>query len=61
MTDEKGDADSYQVQVKVLTDDNPGETSWKIKNALGWEPRVGLRDGLERTIDYYREHKDRYL
>lgn len=35
MTDEKGDADSYQVQVKVLTDDNPGETSWKIKNALG--------------------------
>lgn len=35
MTDEKGDAGSYQVQVKVLTDDNPGETSWKIKNALG--------------------------
>ena len=35
MTDEKGDAGSYQVQVKVLTDDSPGETSWKIKNALG--------------------------
>ena len=35
MTDEKGDAGSYQVQVKVFTDDNPGETSWKIKNALG--------------------------
>ncbi len=35
MTDEKGDAGSYLVQVKVLTDDNPGETSWKIKNALG--------------------------
>ena len=35
MTDEKGDADSYQVQVKVLTDDNPEETSWAIKNALG--------------------------
>lgn len=35
MTDEKGDADSYQVQVKVLTDDNPGETSWKVKDALG--------------------------
>ena len=35
MTDEKGDADSYQVQVKVLTDDNPAETSWKVKNALG--------------------------
>ncbi|MBL0044422.1 MAG: T9SS type A sorting domain-containing protein [Flavobacteriales bacterium] len=35
MTDEKGTADSYRVQVKVLTDNNPGETSWMIKNALG--------------------------
>lgn len=35
MTDAKGDAGSYQVQVKVLTDNNPGETSWKIKDALG--------------------------
>ena len=35
MTDEKGDADSYQVQVKVLTDDNPDETSWRVKDALG--------------------------
>lgn len=35
LTDEKGEAESYQVQVKVLTDDNPAETSWTIKNALG--------------------------
>lgn len=35
MTDEKGSAPSYQVQVKVLTDDNPGETSWAIKDPLG--------------------------
>jgi|GEM_PF-1882945 len=35
LTDEKGDAGSYQAQVKVLTDDNPGETSWKVKDALG--------------------------
>ncbi len=33
----------------------------KIKKTLGWQPRVGLRDGLERTIDYYRKNKDRYL
>lgn len=32
----------------------------KIKNRLGWEPRVGLRDGLERMVAYYREHRDRY-
>jgi UDP-glucose 4-epimerase len=23
---------------------------------LGWEPRVGLREGLERSLAYYREH-----
>ena len=33
----------------------------KIRTALGWSPRVKLRDGLERTIDYYRRHRDRYL
>ncbi len=33
----------------------------KIKAALGWEPRTRLRDGLERTIAFYCEHKDRYL
>jgi hypothetical protein len=35
MTDEKGTADSYQVQVEVLTDENPEETSWRIQDALG--------------------------
>ena len=33
----------------------------KIRKTLGWAPRVPLRDGLERTIDYYRRHRDRYL
>jgi UDP-glucose 4-epimerase len=32
----------------------------KIREALGWEPAVGLREGLESTIEYYREHKGRY-
>jgi UDP-glucose 4-epimerase len=32
----------------------------KIKGALGWEPKVGLRDGLARTIAYYREHREQY-
>jgi nucleoside-diphosphate-sugar epimerase len=27
----------------------------KIKSQLGWEPRVGLEDGLARTIDWLRE------
>ncbi|HEY2944269.1 MAG TPA: NAD-dependent epimerase/dehydratase family protein [Vicinamibacteria bacterium] len=33
----------------------------KIRKALGWAPRVPLREGLQRTIDYYRRHRDRYL
>jgi UDP-glucose 4-epimerase len=33
----------------------------KIKAALGWTPRMQLRAGFERTLAYYREHKDRYL
>jgi UDP-glucose 4-epimerase len=33
----------------------------KIRKTLGWEPRVALPDGLARTIDYYRKHKDHYL
>jgi UDP-glucose 4-epimerase len=33
----------------------------RIRAALGWEPRVGLRDGLARTLDYFRQHLEHYL
>ena len=33
----------------------------RIRTELGWEPRVGLRDGLARTLEYYREHLPHYL
>ncbi len=44
----------------VHQDDLPGEaeiTLADIRNerALGWEPRVGLREGIERSIAYVRE------
>jgi len=32
----------------------------KIRETLGWQPRVPLREGLARTIEYYRQHKERY-
>jgi UDP-glucose 4-epimerase len=32
----------------------------KIRERLGWEPRVGLREGLERMVEYYRQHLERY-
>jgi UDP-glucose 4-epimerase len=33
----------------------------KIRATLGWAPRVTLRDGLTRTIEYYLRHKEQYL
>ncbi len=35
--------------------------SRKIHRTLGWKPTMPLRKGLERTIAYYTEHRDRYL
>jgi UDP-glucose 4-epimerase len=32
----------------------------KIRERLGWAPRVGLRDGLARSLDYYRAHSGAY-
>ena len=35
--------------------------SSKFRATVGWEPRVQMRDGLTRTISYYREHLEHYL
>ena len=33
----------------------------KIHNLLGWEPKVGLREGLRRTLTYFQGHLGHYL
>ena len=33
----------------------------KIGRILGWKPTTSLRDGLAKTIDYYRHHREHYL
>ncbi len=32
----------------------------KISRELGWQPKVLLREGLQRTFDYYRHHGEYY-
>jgi UDP-glucose 4-epimerase len=32
-----------------------------IQRTLGWKPMTGLRDGLTRTIEYYRAHLPHYV
>ncbi|MDZ7267408.1 MAG: NAD-dependent epimerase/dehydratase family protein [candidate division KSB1 bacterium] len=32
----------------------------KIRSLLGWEPQVRLREGLERTVEYFRNYKQYY-
>jgi UDP-glucose 4-epimerase len=34
--------------------------SSRFRQAVGWRPQVELRDGLARTVAFYREHFDRY-
>jgi len=37
-----------------------GDSS-KAKRLLGWEPQVLFREGIGRTIDFYRAHRSWYL
>jgi UDP-glucose 4-epimerase len=32
----------------------------KIRKVVGWQPLISLEEGLRRTLDYYRSHRDFY-
>lgn len=32
----------------------------KIKKDLGWEPGISLEDGIIKTIDWYKNNRDKY-
>jgi len=32
----------------------------KIRTELGWQPKIKLRDGIARTLEYYRQYKEHY-
>lgn len=32
----------------------------KIKNTIGWEPKIPLDEGIKRTIEFYKKYKSKY-
>lgn len=32
----------------------------KLSSELGWEPKIGLQEGLQRTIEFYKENSKHY-
>lgn len=47
-------------KIRIDIGDFYGDYS-KISTALGWRPKVPLREGLRRTIEFYRENLSWYL
>jgi nucleoside-diphosphate-sugar epimerase len=35
--------------------------SSRLRRTVGWEPAIGLREGLARTVAYYRAHLAEYV
>jgi UDP-glucose 4-epimerase len=35
--------------------------SRRFRGTTGWQPRVGLREGLEQTVAFYRKHMPHYV
>lgn len=54
-----------ELEPDIRGDGNPGGEidrqyldSTKIREVCGWRPEVELREGLRRTLDWYREHPE---
>ena len=45
---------------KIDVGDYYGDYS-QFRKATGWEPRVDLAEGLEKTVDFFRQHGSHYL
>lgn len=32
-----------------------------INTELGWQPQINLQDGMKKTIEFYKQHKEKYF
>jgi UDP-glucose 4-epimerase len=46
-------------RLRIDIGDYQGDYS-KIRAELDWQPKVSLREGLSRTLEYYRQHQEHY-
>ena len=51
---------SYPVERKRIDIGDYYSDFSRIRSALGWEPKVPLREGLARILTFYREHMKHY-
>ena len=51
-----------EIVYRPLPEDDPRQRRpdiSKAKRLLGWEPRVGLEEGLGRTVEYFKNNRSR--
>jgi dTDP-glucose 4,6-dehydratase len=59
----RSDGRSYADQIRFVSD-RPGHDkryaidASKIRQELGWEPKVTFEEGIDRTVDWYLERRD---
>lgn len=51
----------YPADRKKIEIGNVYSSSDRFTQATGWRPRVAIREGLTRTVDYYRQYLTDYL
>lgn len=51
---------SFPEKYKMTEVGNYVSNNMKIKKILGWKPEVSLKEGLGKTIDYYKKYKKHY-
>jgi UDP-glucose 4-epimerase len=50
----------FPAEQQLIDVGNTHSSFAKIESALGWRPHTPLREGLERTVEFYQRHREHY-